>query len=350
MNKLRPEQLSRLQGKPLAPVYIITGDEPLLKQEACDGLRRLATEQGYTERERYYADTSIDWQQLLAGAANMSLFAERKLIEIHFYKAKLNDEANKSLMAYAEDLPEDTVLLITAPKLDGNAQKSKWFKAFDKTATLVQVWPVGAEELPRWIDQRLRQSGLQASSEAIEILSAKVEGNLLAASQEIEKLKLLVGNDQVIDTTSMANLVGDSARYDVFALVDRALAGDSQAALRTLKGLQGEGTDAVIILWALAREIRQLASIHELMNNGRGIDQALQEARVWDKRKGIMRQALGRLSSRHCLHLLRKANGIDQAVKGMRRADPWAELKDLLLHLTGVVSLPPALDLLALDH
>jgi len=349
MNKLRPEQLSSHCAKALAPVYLISGDEPLLLQEACDCLRQAATAQGYTERQRYYGDSTIDWQQLLATAANLSLFAERKLIEIHFYKAKLNEDAAKSLQALAEDLPDDTVLLITAPKLDGNAQKSKWFKAFDKHAVWVQVWPVGVDALPRWVDQRLRQAGLRASSEAIEILAAKVEGNLLAASQEIEKLRLLVGTSDLIETEQMASLVGDSARYDVFGLVDKALAGQAQSAVKTLNGLQGEGTDAVIILWALAREIRLLATLHERMDQGQSLEQALDAARVWDKRKVLARQAIQRISNKHAQHLLRKANGVDRAIKGMRRVDHWSELKDLVLHLSGVVSIRPRLDLLALE-
>ena len=206
-----------------------------------------------------------------------------------------------------------------------------------------------ASALPRWIDQRLRQAGLRASSEAIEILAAKVEGNLLAASQEIEKLKLLVTDGDLIETSAMASLVGDSARYDVFGLVDKALAGNTNAAVTTLNGLQGEGTDAVIILWALAREIRLIAAVHERMAQGRPLEMALNEAKVWDKRKGLVGPAVKRISPRHAQHLLRKANGIDQAVKGMRRADAWSELKDLVLHLSGVVSLRPKLDLLSLE-
>lgn len=348
MNKLRPEQLTKHCQQPLAPVYIVSGDEPLLVQEACDDIRRAATAQGFDERERHYGDNTIDWQQLLAGAANMSLFAERKVIEIHLYKAKLNDEGARSLLAYAEDLPADTVLLLSAPKLDGNAQKAKWFKALSAQAIFVQIWPVNSASLPRWIDQRLKKAGLKASSEAIEILAAKVEGNLLAASQEIEKLKLLT-NGSIIDDTTMASLVGDSARYDVFGLVDKALAGNTQAAITTLNGLRGEGTDAVIILWALTRDIRLIASIHERINQGRSLDMALNELKVWDKRKPLVGPAVQRISSKHALHLLRKANGIDQAIKGMRRADAWGELKDLVLHLSGVVSISPKLDLLALD-
>ncbi|BFM08508.1 DNA polymerase III subunit delta [Halioxenophilus aromaticivorans] len=349
MNKLRPEQLSKHCQQPLAPVYIISGDEPLLVQEACDDIRRAATAQGFNERERYYGDNTIDWQQLLAGAANMSLFAERKLIEIHFYKGKVNEEANRSLLAYAEDLPADTVLLISAPKFDGNSQKAKWFKALMAQGFFVQIWPVTAAALPRWIDQRLRQANLKASSEAIEILAAKVEGNLLAASQEIEKLKLLVNDGDLIETATMANLVGDSARYDVFGLVDKALAGNTNAAITTLNGLRGEGTDGVIILWALAREIRVIATVHERMAQGRALEMAMNEAKVWDKRKALISPAVKRISPRHAQHLLRKANGVDQAIKGMRRVDAWSELKDLVLHLSGVVSLHPRLDLLALE-
>ena len=348
MNKLRPEQLTKHCQSALAPVYIISGEETLLLQEACDQIRAAATAQGYSERERYYGD-AIDWQALLSSAGNMSLFAERKLIDVQLYKSKLNEEGNRALQAYGADLPEDTILLLSAPKLDGSAQKSKWFKALSSQAVFIQIWPVNAAALPRWIDQRLAQAKLKASSEAIDILAAKVEGNLLAASQEIEKLKLLVNKDSVIDTSTMANLVGDSARYDVFGLTDKALAGNTEAAVNTLNGLHGEGTDAVIILWALTRDIRLIANIHERMSQGRPQNLVLNELKVWDKRKPQVSSAVQRISSRHAQHLLRKANGVDQAIKGMRKADPWAELKDLVLHLSGVISINPKLDLLALE-
>jgi DNA polymerase-3 subunit delta len=349
MQKVRPEQIDKHCQQPLAGVYIVSGDEPLITQEVCDTLRRAATQQGFTERERHYTDTSPAWAEILAGAANLSLFAERKLLEIHSHKAKLTDEASKALLAYAQEPVDDTLLLLTMPKLDGNAQKAKWFKAFDAAAVHIVVWPVGPDALPRWIDQRLRSAGLKADNEAIDILASKVEGNLLAASQEIDKLTLLSVGKDTLDAKTMAAAVGDSARYDVFTLVDRAVAGDAKAAIRTLAGLLGEGTDAIVILWALTREIRTLAGIHEAIAAGTPPGPAMAQARVWDKRKPLISGALKRVSHRHSQHLLRKAFGIDQAIKGQRQASVEGELQDLVLHLSGAVCLPPRLDLLALS-
>ncbi|GAA6170183.1 DNA polymerase III subunit delta [Sessilibacter corallicola] len=348
MAKIRAEQLAGHCKNPLAPIYVIFGDEPLLRQEACDTLRKAATEQGYTERERYYSDASLDWDDVFSGAANFSLFAERKMVEIHLHNGKPGDKGAKAIMRYCEDPSEDTLLLITAPKLDGTSQRSKWFKALEAQGQIVQVWPVNAEQLPRWIDQRLKAKGLSASSEAIDMLSAKVEGNLLAAKQEIEKLTLISSQDRVISAEEMAAVVGDSARYDVFGLVDKALTGKTESAMKTLQGLKSEGTEPVIILWALAREIRTLVAICEAVESGQSQMQAFKAERVWDKRQGMMQAALARLSHKHLQHLLRKANGIDRAVKGLRKASVWDELTDLTLHLCGIVTIKPQIDALSL--
>ncbi len=349
MAKIRADQLSRHIAKQLSPMYCIFGDEPLLKQEACDEIRNQAFQQGYTEREKYYSDASLDWNEVFASAANLSLFAERKFIEIHLHTSKISEQGAKMLLQYCQAPPEDTLLLITAPKLDASAQKTKWFKALENNGDTVQIWPITSEQLPDWINTRLRQKKLNASSEAIEMLAAKVEGNLLAAKQEIEKLVLLAAKDGLISTDLMAAAVGDSARYDVFGLVDKALSNKTEAALKTLQGLKSEGTEPIIILWALTREIRTLASISEAVNKGQPISQALKANRIWDKRAPLIQAALQRLSYKHLMHLLRKANGIDRAVKGLRKASPWDELTDLVLHLSGIITLPPSLDLIALQ-
>jgi DNA polymerase-3 subunit delta len=347
MAKLRPEQLSAALRKQLAPAYLISGDEPLLVQESCDLIRHAARKAGFGEREIHHAEANFDWDQLLTSVNSLSLFAERKIIELRIDNGKPGDKGAKALIGYCENPPPDTLLLIITPKLDGSSQRSKWFKTVEKVADFVQIWPVTPLQLPRWIEQRMQQTGLNASREAIDMLAARIEGNLLAAAQEIEKLKLLSPDGQV-SAEMIASAVGDSARYDVFSLLDKALHGDARAAVRTLHGLKGEGTDATVVLWALAREIRTLYQIAHSMQQGQPFDRAAQNAGVWDKRKPLVSTAMRRLKLNQLQMLMRKANGIDKAIKGLRNADTWDELLDLTLNLSGTFSLSPALQRLTL--
>ncbi|BFM10730.1 DNA polymerase III subunit delta [Simiduia litorea] len=341
MAKLRPEQLASALKKQLLPIYVISGDEHLLVQEACDAIRSHARTSGFTERERYHADNNFEWHQLTNAAASMSLFAEKKIIELHITHGKPGIEGGKALQEYAQRPPEDNLLLVVLPKLDRNGQKAKWFGALETAGAFVQIWPVGAAQLPQWLDQRLRQAGLNADRAAIDMLATRVEGNLLAAAQEIEKLKLIAPDGQV-SAQLLANVVANSARYDVFGLVDKALMGDTHGAVRNLQGLKGEGTEPLAILWALAREIRTLIQMAYDTQSGSNFDWAAKQAGVWENRKGLVKAALGRLRAPELDALLRKANGVDRAVKGMRDAEPWDELLDLILHLSGVRSLSPA--------
>lgn len=347
MAKLRPEQLGAALSKGLAPIYLVSGDEPLLVQEACDTIRRAARSAGFSERELYHCDANFDWGQVLTAANSLSLFSEQKIIELRLTTGKPGDKGGKVLQEYAQSPAPDNLLLIVANKLDGASQKSKWFKAIDDAGTHVQVWPITAAQLPRWIGQRLQQAGLRADSSAIDLLASRIEGNLLAAAQEIEKLKLLAP-DNIVSYELMASAVADSARYDVFGLVDKALHGDARAAVRTLHGLKTEGTEPINILWALTRDIRSLVQISLLVTQGKSFELAARQAGIWDKRQPLIQTALRRLKPAHLQQLLRKANGIDKAIKGMRNAEPWDELLDLILNIAGVQSLAPINDRLSL--
>lgn len=339
MAKLRPEQLGAALSKTIAPIYLVSGDEPLLIQEACDTIRRAARSAGFSERELYHCDTSFDWGQVLTAANSLSLFAEKKIIELRLPTGKPGDKGGKILQEYAQSPAPDNLLLIITEKLDGTTQKSKWFKAIEDAGVHIQVWPIGAAQLPRWISQRLQQAGLQADSSAIDLLASRIEGNLLAAAQEIEKLKLLSTDNNMISYEFMASAVADSARYDVFGLVDKALHGDARGAVKTLHGLKTEGTEPINILWALTRDIRSLVQISLAVAQGKPFDMAARQAGIWDKRQPLIQTALRRLKPAHIQQLLRKANGIDKAIKGMRNAEPWDELLDLILNLAGVQSL-----------
>lgn len=338
MPKLRAEQLGAALAKSLAPIYLVSGDEPLLIQEICDQIRGAARKQGFSERELYHCDNNFDWGQVLTAANSLSLFAEKKIIELRLPTGKPGDKGGKILQEYAQSPAPNNLLLIITEKLDGAAQKSKWFKAIEEAGQHVQLWQINAAQLPRWIGLRLQQAGLQADSSAIDLLASRIEGNLLAAAQEIEKLKLLTTNNH-ISYELMASVVADSARYDVFGLADKALHGDARAAVKTLQGLKTEGTDAIAVLWAVTRDIRSLVQISQMTAQGKNFEWAAKQAGVWDKKQPLFKAALHRLKPAQLQQLLRKANGIDKAIKGMRNAEPWDELLDLILNLAGVQSL-----------
>jgi DNA polymerase III subunit delta len=336
--KLNANQVAKhLQGT-LAPIYVVTGDEPLLCQETSDAIRAATRAQGFTERQVFNAETGFDWTQLLEAGASLSLFAEKRVIELRIPSGKPGDKGAAALLEYLARPAEDTLLLINLPKLDGSAQKTKWAKALsDSPSTqFIQIWPVDSHQLPQWIRQRLSQAGLSATPEALEMMAARVEGNLLAAAQEIEKLKLLAEDGQVdIDTVQAA--VGDSARFDVFGLIDATLEGDATHALRMLEGLRGEGVEPPVILWALARELRTLANLAQLHAQGIPLERAFSQMRppVWDKRRPLMSKALQRHGALRWQQLLMHAQEIDAQIKGQAAGSPWIGLSQLCLHLTG---------------
>ena len=343
--KVRAEQLTShlqdaLQKKQLMPIFVISGDEPLLSQEAADAVRSTARELGFTERETFYVEGKFDWNQVFNETSSMSLFAEKKILELRIKNGRPGDQGSKALCELCENLSEDYLLLVILPKLDKNVQRSKWVKTLEAKGAHIQVWPVSGHQLPRWIKQRLGQAGIDASQEAINILAERVEGNLLAAIQEIEKLKLLAVKGKV-DATAMSTVVADSARYDLFEFVDKALSGDAQSAAQALRGLQNEGSDPLNLLWAITREIRTLVKANQLVALGEHSDWALKKAGVWDSRIPLFRSALRRLSPAHLRMLLYQAGAIDRGVKGLRTASVWDEMTTLVLSLSGSHTLTP---------
>ncbi len=336
--KLSPAQLGKhLQGS-LAPVYVVCGDEHLLCQEACDAIRAATRAQGFSERQVFHVETGFDWGQLIEAGASLSLFAEKRLIELRIPNGKPGDKGAAALLDYLARPADDTVLLISLPKLDGSTQKTKWAKALieGKDVQFLQIWPVDAAQLPQWIRQRLAQVGLSADQEAVELIAARVEGNLLAAAQEIEKLKLLADAGQISADTVQA-AVADSARYDVFGLIDAALHGQAAHALHMLEGLRGEGVEAPVILWALARELRLLANISQQYDQGVPLDRVFSQARppVWDKRRPLVSKALQRHDAAGWSRLLMAAQRIDEQIKGQAEGDPWIGLANICLQLSG---------------
>jgi DNA polymerase-3 subunit delta len=339
--KIRPEQLQSHLSKELLSVYVISGDEPLLAQESADAVRLAARKKGFSGREVFHGEGKFDWGQLHNEANALSLFAEKKIIEIRISNGKPGDKGSKALCELCANLSPDNLLLVILPKLERSAQNSKWVKALETVGAHIQVWPVTEEQLPRWIKQRLIESNITANQQAVEILAERVEGNLLAAVQEIEKLKLLAIEGKV-DAIMMSSVVADSARYNLFEFVDKVLAGDTQSAARSLRGLHSEGTDAIPLLWAITRELRILIKASEQISRGENRDWALKNAGVWEKRLPLFRTAIQRCSAAHLRMLLYQAGAIDRGIKGMRKADIWDELTTLVLSLAGSQTLKPS--------
>ena len=339
--KIRAEQLQSHLSKELLPVYVISGDEPLLAQESADAVRLAARNKGFSGREVFHGEGKFDWGQLHNEANALSLFAEKKIIEIRISNGKPGDKGSKALCQLCANPSPDNLLLVILPKLERSAQNSKWIKALEAVGAHIQVWPVTGDQLPRWIKQRLLESNITANQQAVEILAERVEGNLLAAVQEIEKLKLLAIEGKV-DAIMMSSVVADSARYNLFEFVDKVLAGDAQSAARSLRGLHSEGTDAIPLLWAITRELRILIKASEQISRGENRDWALKNAGVWEKRLPLFRTAIQRCSAAHLRMLLYQAGAIDRGIKGMRQADIWDELTTLVLSLAGSQTLKPS--------
>ncbi len=321
--KVSFEQLDGHLREQLAPVYLLSGDEPLLLGEAGDAVRAAARARGYEDRELLFTGRGFDWNELLASGASMSLFAQQRIIELRMLSAKPGKDGGAALVAYAQDPPPDTLLLISAPKLDRAAANAKWVKALGGAGALVQIWPVETARLPAWIGKRMRSRGLKPDKEAVGLIADRVEGNLLAASQEVDKL-LLVHGPGAVTAQDVTRAVSDSARFDVFQLADAALEGDPGRALRVLHGLRSEGVEPPLILWALSRELRGLADVAWAFAQGESQNAAMRG--VWPKRQGLIAGAARRLGLRGIHELIGQAGEADRVVKGQRAGRPWESL------------------------
>jgi DNA polymerase-3 subunit delta len=329
--QIKPEQLSQRLKQQNVPLVWISGDETLLVQEACDLVRRCAREQGFTEREVMDAGAGFNWDQLLASGNSLSLFAERKLIDLR--PAKLDDAARTALMSYLENPNPDNLLLLTTGKIEKAAQSSKWFAALESKGLFCQLWPVSEQQLPAWVEQRLKTAGLTIQPEALELLCDRVEGNLLAAAQEVEKLRLHASG-KTVTAEQVLEVVADNSRFTVFTLVDACLGGNTERALRILAHLQAEGEECLYLLSMLNRELRNLSAMLEEMNRGRSARDVIQLHRVWGNKVQLTEHALQVHNQRSILALLERARRVDQSVKGLLDFKPWDELAALALNFS----------------
>ncbi len=328
---VRPDQLADVLNRQFHPVYMISGDEPLQVMESSDRVRAACRQQDYTEREVFDVDVSFDWQLLKDEANSLSLFSSRRILDVRIPSGKPGREGGQALKEYAANPPEDTVLLITSGKLEVAQKKSAWFKALDQAGVVMQCWPIGPDRLPAWIRQRFQSRGMQASREVIDYVCQRVEGNLLAAAQEIDKLNLLVGPG-VVDIDSVREAVADSSRFSVFELADSALAGDQVRVMRILHGLHAEGIEPILVTWSLAKDIRLLAAVSAKRDSA---DYALKQAGVWQNRLPLYTSCLARHSTDRFNRLLQRCAKIDGITKGQQPGNVWDELQTLGFMLAG---------------
>lgn len=314
----------------LAPMYFVYGDEPLQTTEIVDALRAAAERLGVSERRVISIESSSDWDELRAEQGAMSLFASQRLIEVRLGAKKPDKRGTEVLEGLVDGSQSDDVYLVTAAKPDARARKARWFKLLEQHALSVNVRDLPPRQLPSWLSRRAGRYGKRLSTEAGQLISDRVEGNLLAAAQEVEKLCLTVGHAD-IDLTDVINAVTDSARFDVFQLADAMLGFDLIRAVRVVRGLREEGTEAVLVAWALARELRSLCVMAEAVNGGENVGRVLDRHRVWSNRKSLTGRVLQTFTVAEMARFRVEINRIDMGIKGARTASPWDEIECLLM-------------------
>ena len=342
--QLAPGQLTAQLGKGLRSLYTLHGDEPLLVQEALDAIRACARAQGFTERTVHVvAGAHFDWSEVLAAGGSLSLFADKQILEVRIPSGKPGKEGSPALQHLAQQAEgnTDTLTLVVLPRLDKLAKSAAWFVALEKFGITVQVEPVERAALPQWIAQRLQTQGQRvqagvAGQQTLQFFADRVEGNLLAAHQEIQKLALLYPAGE-LQWAQVESAVLNVARYDVFKLSEAVLGGHRLRVQRMLDGLQAEGEAEVLVHWALAEDIRTLYRVKTAMHAGKPLPMALRENRVWGTKEKLFERVLPQLDDHTLNQLLHAAHTVDGIVKGLKQPDWPANGWQALHRLAGMV-------------
>ena len=328
----RLDNLPQMLQKQLAPLYVVHGDEMLLALEAADSIRQAARKAGFSEREVLTVEPGFSWSQLNMAGASLSLFAEKKLLELRIPSGKPGVEGAQALQQYCSNLSPDTLTLITLPKLDKTAQNAKWFQALDAAGVTLAAYPIERQQLPQWIAGRLSQQGQQADRETLLFLTDKVEGNLLAAHQEIQKLGLLFPPG-TLSFDQVQQAVLDVSRYDVFKLGSAILAGDPVRVTKVIDGLQAEGEAAVLVLWAITEEVRYLLKMAEGLQRNVPGAQLIRDLRIWGERQKLLEPAARRLPVPRLRAALQECARLDRMSKGLEAGDVFEDMLKLALSL-----------------
>lgn len=337
--KINSKQLPQYLQQQLAPIYLISGNEPLLVQEACDAVRAATEKAGYLEKQRFYVEANFDWNYLVNQINTLSLFNDKRFVEICLENIKLTESGNKTLQNIASAPPMDVIILIKTAKLAANVQSAAWYKAIEKTAICLTIWPLNQHELRTWIKQRLQSAQLETTADAIELIASSCEGNLLAAKQTIEKLQLSytcgsLSYDDVIAA------ITDHSHFSIFDLTDAILAGKAQQIVKIISGLKGEGIEPILVLWAITKELRQIIKIaFEQQHNA--IDAVLRRYYIREQQKPLIKRCLQRHHMQTLNLFLQQSLKIDQAIKGIKRDNIWDQLEQLSLAIGGTDIIKP---------
>lgn len=330
------------------PLYLISGDEPLLVTEAADSLRMRARQAGFTERTSLVMDARSDWSELGGATRNISLFGDRRLVEVRLISGKPGKAGADALQALAKEAStgkaDDTVTVVTLPRLDKASRTSKWASALWQAATIIELPVISRTDLPRWIGQRLARQKQSADTDTLTWIADRVEGNLLAAHQEIMKLGLLYPEGQ-LNASDIQQAVLNVARYDLFGLRDAMLAGETRRTQTILSGLRAEGEALPLVLWAIGEEVRVLARLAQARAQGHNLSNLMREYRIFGTRESLVRQTLDRVPQAAWPSAAQHAHDIDRLIKGLpvagRLDDPWDELARLALRIAMTPSRPP---------
>ncbi len=337
--RLTTEQLPRELARGVLPLYTVYGAEPLLALEAADRIRAKAREAGYAEREILTAEPGFNWSDLGLVGRSLSLFGSLRLIELRIPNGKPGVQGAAAIEAYVQDLPPDTVTLVQLPDMDWRAVKAAWFTSLSAAGTLVAANVVPRQDLPRWIGSRLAEQEQRADAATLQFIADRVEGNLLAARQEVQKLDLLCPKGP-LSLAEVEQAVLEVARYDPNALGDAFLADDVAYLFRMLRGLESEGVALPLALWAVAETLRAVARVATALANGANEQAAVKGAKIWGPRQALIARAARRIPLARIEDALLQAADIDRMIKGLKRGDPWSELARLALFLNQTP--PPA--------
>ena len=321
----------------LPKLLLLNANEPLFLEEALDGAREVYQQAGYSERVRYQAEAGFDWSQIQGAGQSMSLFSEKRIIELRVPKS-LGVAGTKALAQYSDNLAEDDVLIVLMPALDKRQRTAKWCKAVDYAGWLVDGFDISAQQFPSWLKKRLQSRALRVEAGVVELMTAQLEGNVLAAAQEVDKLRVLA-KEGAVSIQLVTDSLADQARFDVYALADVVLKGDFLRALRIKQRLQSEGVEPVIVVWALVKEIRLISAIASGLAQGQSRAALFKQNRVWSKREPFVNAALQRFDAAQWQDLLIQAAYLDQTVKGQRYKEPgdnWYQIEQLCAGICGM--------------
>jgi|TARA_B110000483_G_scaffold25432_1_gene30227 DNA polymerase-3 subunit delta len=331
------DQLTGQLIKGLLPVYLVFGDEAMLVEENSDLIREKAREEGASERQVWHVEGRFDWSQVQWQEQTMSLFDNKRLIELRLPSGSPGKDGGEALRRFVDDPPVDTTLLIISGKIDKRSQKSKWFTEIQRVGAVIAVWPIDLTDLPRWIGQRMQHRGLKFNPTIPALITDRVEGNLYAAAQEIEKLVLLCPDSQVSEELVLAS-VADNARFQAFGLMEIVFNGHAAKIPRVILSLKSEGVDILAVFSAVLWSLHRMVDMSTQLEQGANVDQVFgaQKPPVWDKSKSMIRDSLARHDARQWKQFLCQMSEVDQAAKGSLQQCPWALLEVLCLNVAGV--------------